>query len=145
MTEGSAYIHLLELPVNDVKADGSWHRLAVKVDRNGLDVQARRGYSVPRPEKKKAIKNGRPATGVLTKNDFTIAEDNKPQRTFSFEAPETHPFEDAGADPFDGQSRTIFVLDLLNSNFQDFSSIRDSAEKFFEAQQAQLKSPTETA
>jgi hypothetical protein len=32
------------------------------------------------------------ASGVtgLTKDDFTITEDNKPQRIFSFEAPEAH-------------------------------------------------------
>jgi VWFA-related protein len=206
VSEGPPFLYLLELPVDGVKADGSWHRLAVKVDRSGLDVQARRRYRVPRPEKKKAVsvptpllkteekggavlpsvvappvvappaiaiadvpgsgvavtgptlsvtsrlvfldvtvldKNDRPVTSGLTKDDFKIAEDKKPQPTFSFEAPEAHPTEDTGADPFDGVSRTIFVLDLLNSNFQDFSLIRDTAEKFFESEPAQLKSPTE--
>src|SRR5215469_16557997 len=35
-------------------------------------------------------KMGRPVATGLTKDDFTITEDNKPQPIFSFEAPETH-------------------------------------------------------
>jgi VWFA-related protein len=223
LTEGREYAYVLELSINDVKPDGAWHRLKVKVDREGLAVRTRRGYVAPRAEKrttptqdlsaqrqapvppKEATtqqsadipnpapvpqpqsgaprrdhtqvassrqapiaetltqsaptlrvtsslvfldvtvldKSGRPVTSGLTKDDFTITEDSKPQLSFSFEAPKTHASEDAGADPFDGGSRTILVLDLLNSNFKDFSLIRYSAEKFFESQPAQLKSPTE--
>jgi VWFA-related protein len=46
-------VYLLELPLDGVKQNGSYHRLKVKVDRDGLDVQARRGYFVSRPEKGK--------------------------------------------------------------------------------------------
>jgi hypothetical protein len=35
-------------------------------------------------------KKGRPMVSGLTKDDFTITEDNKPQRIFSVEAPEAH-------------------------------------------------------
>jgi len=44
-------VYLLELPLDAVKMDGSYHRLKVKVDRTGVDVQARRGYFVPKPPK----------------------------------------------------------------------------------------------
>ncbi len=44
---------MLELSPDGVKQDGSYHRLKVKVDRPGVDIQARRGYFIPKPEKKK--------------------------------------------------------------------------------------------
>jgi VWFA-related protein len=44
-------VYLLELPVDAVKMDGSYHRLKVKVDRAAVDVQARRGYFIPKPPK----------------------------------------------------------------------------------------------
>ena len=53
LTEAPEVVYLLELPLDDVKQDGSYHRLKVKVDREGLQLQARRGYFVPKPEKPK--------------------------------------------------------------------------------------------
>lgn len=53
LKEGPEVVYLLELPLDDIKPNGTYHRLKVKVNREGLDVQSRRGYFVPKPEKKK--------------------------------------------------------------------------------------------
>jgi VWFA-related protein len=46
------YVYLLELSLENVKPDGTYHRLKVNVDQEGLKLQARRGYA-PAPEKAK--------------------------------------------------------------------------------------------
>jgi VWFA-related protein len=46
-------IYVLELSLADVKQNGSYHRLKVKVDRDGVQLQARRGYFMPKPRKHK--------------------------------------------------------------------------------------------
>jgi VWFA-related protein len=90
-------------------------------------------------------RNGRPVATGLSKDDFTITEDNKPQRIFSFEAPETHVMganaEDGGQD---GKAPvTIFVLDLLNSSFEDFAYTRYEVRQFLMSQPSQLAFPAE--
>jgi VWFA-related protein len=47
------YVYLLELSLENVKPDGTYHGLKVKLDQNGLKVQARRGYFAPAPVKVK--------------------------------------------------------------------------------------------
>jgi len=90
-------------------------------------------------------KNGQPVVQGLTKDDFTITDDKKPQRIFSFEAPETHVVDanSAGDDRAGKAPVTIFVLDLLNSSFDDFAFIRYMVRKYLAAQPAQLNSPAE--
>ena len=46
------YVYVLALSLDKVKQDGSYHRLKVKVDQDGLKLQARRGYFAPKREKK---------------------------------------------------------------------------------------------
>lgn len=53
LTAAPEYIYLLEFSLEHVKPDGSYHRLKVKVDRDGLQLKARRGYFAPMPEKDK--------------------------------------------------------------------------------------------
>ncbi len=53
LTQAPEYLYLLELSLDTVKPDGSYHRLKVKVERGGLKLQARRGYFAPPPEKNK--------------------------------------------------------------------------------------------
>jgi VWFA-related protein len=71
-------------------------------------------------------KKGRPVVKGLTKDDFTITDNKKPQRIFSFEAPETHVVDASATDdnPAGKAPVTIIVLDLLNSKFEDFAYIR---------------------
>ncbi len=89
-------------------------------------------------------KKGRPVVTGLTKDDFTITDDKKPQRIFSFEAPETHVDANAvGDNPAGKAPVTIFVLDLLNSNFEDFAYIRFMVHRYLAGQPKQLNSPAE--
>jgi VWFA-related protein len=90
-------------------------------------------------------KSGNPVVNRLGKDDFAITENKKPQHIFSFEPPEMHTIGGfAGDDNPDGKApATIFVLDLLNSPFEDFAYIRYSVKKYLEAQPPQLRSPAE--
>lgn len=90
-------------------------------------------------------RKGNPVTAGLTKDDFTITEDKRPQTIFSFEAPATHILDNASAEdqPAREPPVTILVLDQLNSSFEDFAFIRDSVKKYLLAQPPQLVSPAE--
>ncbi len=90
-------------------------------------------------------KEGNPVLKGLSKDDFTITENKKPQRIFSFEAPQVHTMGAAAKDDNpDGEAPvTIFVLDLLNSQFEDFAFIRYSVRKYLETQPPELSSPAE--
>ncbi len=43
------YLYLLELSLQNVKPDGAYHKLKVKLNQEGLKLQARRGYYAPKP------------------------------------------------------------------------------------------------
>src|ERR1017187_6089664 len=90
-------------------------------------------------------KSGNPVVQGLTKDDFTITEDSKRQRIFSFEAPESHVISaNSDDDNPDGKAPiTIFVLDRLNSALDEFAHVRDSVRPFLSAQPDQLASPAE--
>ncbi len=49
------YVYLLEFSLANSKPDGQYHPLKVKVDREHIDVQSRRGYFSPRSEKLKKM------------------------------------------------------------------------------------------
>jgi VWFA-related protein len=46
------FVYILELSLDKVKQDGMYHRLKVRVGRDGLKLQALRGYFAPKKEKK---------------------------------------------------------------------------------------------
>ena len=48
---GPEYVYVLEFSLADVKRDESYHALSVKVNRSGVNVQARRGYFAPKKSK----------------------------------------------------------------------------------------------
>jgi VWFA-related protein len=88
---------------------------------------------------------GHPVVKGLTKDDFTITQDKKPQRIFSFEAPDTHVVAaDATEDNPAGKAPvTIFVLDQLNSTFEQLAYIRYHVHKYLAQEPNQLKAPAE--
>jgi VWFA-related protein len=90
-------------------------------------------------------KKDKPVVKGLTQQDFAITESNRPQRIFSFEAPEAHVLQSRAAnDNPDGKAPvTILVVDLLNSKFEDSAYIRYKVQQFLEAQPKQLDAPTE--
>ena len=51
LTEVPEYVYLLEMSLQNVKHDGDYHPLKVKLDQEGLKLQARRGYFAPKPVK----------------------------------------------------------------------------------------------
>ena len=53
LAEAPEYMYLLAFSIGDVKQNGSYHRLKVKVDQEGMTVQSRRGYFIPKSPKKK--------------------------------------------------------------------------------------------
>jgi VWFA-related protein len=50
LSNAPEFVYLLELSLDGVKPDGSYHRVKVKVDRKDLQIQARQGYPAPRRE-----------------------------------------------------------------------------------------------
>jgi VWFA-related protein len=53
LTDAPEIVYVLELSLDGVKPDGSYHRVEVKVDREGMQIKARKGYSAPKQEKTK--------------------------------------------------------------------------------------------
>jgi VWFA-related protein len=53
ITEAPEVVYMLELPLDGVKTNGTYHRLEVKVDRKGMEVRARHGYFMPKTAKRK--------------------------------------------------------------------------------------------
>ena len=53
LSDAPEVVYVLELSLDGVKPDGSYHRVRVKVDREGMQIQARQGYSAPKQEKNK--------------------------------------------------------------------------------------------
>ena len=90
-------------------------------------------------------KKGHIVTSGLSQDDFSITEDNRHQRIFSFEAPESHAFKKHASDdtPDASAPTTIFVLDQLNSSLEDFSFLCDQMQKYLEAQPSHLAAPAE--
>ncbi len=52
LTEVPEFVYLLEMSLQNVKHDGAYHPLKVKLGLEGLKLQARRGYFAPSKEKK---------------------------------------------------------------------------------------------
>ncbi|HUZ96062.1 MAG TPA: VWA domain-containing protein [Edaphobacter sp.] len=88
---------------------------------------------------------GHPVVKGLTKDDFTITQDKRPQKIFSFEAPDDHVVGSNSADdnPSGKAPVTIFVLDQLNSSFEQMAYIRYCVHKYLASEPSRLKAPAE--
>jgi VWFA-related protein len=53
LAQSPEVVYLLELSLDNIRQDGSLHRLKVKVDRPGVELESRHSYFVPKPEKTK--------------------------------------------------------------------------------------------
>jgi VWFA-related protein len=53
LAEAPEYLYLLEFPLQGIKRDGNNHSLKVKLNQEGLKLQARRGYFAPKPDNRK--------------------------------------------------------------------------------------------
>jgi VWFA-related protein len=53
LAEAPPSIYVLELSLSGVKENGTLHKLKVEVDRKGVQIEARRGYFMPKPAKLK--------------------------------------------------------------------------------------------
>ena len=88
---------------------------------------------------------GKPVTKGLKREDFTITEDKKPQRIFSFEAPEEHgAAASSDADNPDGKAPvSIYILDTLNEAPEDIAYYRFEFDRYLKTLPAQLAAPAE--
>jgi VWFA-related protein len=82
-------------------------------------------------------RNGKPVAG-LTKDDFTVSEDREPQRITQFEATTEHV---ANAVSQTQAPLTIFVLDELNTTFEEALFSRRSLIKYLRSQAEHLSAP----
>jgi VWFA-related protein len=53
LVSGPRFLYLLSFSIANVKPDGAYHRLKVKINRDGLTLEARHDYVAPKEEKKK--------------------------------------------------------------------------------------------
>jgi VWFA-related protein len=90
-------------------------------------------------------KQGQPVVFGLTRKDFQITEDRKPQQISSFEAPHVHMTRPNASEnnPNGKIPVTILVLDLLNSSIRNFAYIRYEARRFLMRQPALLPAAVE--
>ena len=102
-------------------------------------------------------RKGQPVVSGLTKDDFTIMENGKPQRIFSFDAPGPGGATSGAPQPVtepdaasayvaqtgEGAPATILVLDLMNTPSKDSAYARDSIRRYLALQPERLPSLTE--
>jgi VWFA-related protein len=89
-------------------------------------------------------RNGNPVVTGLTKNDFTVTENGKPQRIFSFDTPAAgNETQVPNSKTAQKGPATILVLDLVNTPSADSAAARDSIGRYLAQQPERLASPTE--
>ena len=84
-------------------------------------------------------KDGAPLRG-LKKEDFTVLENGVPQQITSFEAAADSQAPSTSSAGSQAESRTIILLDQLNTQFEDISYARTSILQFLDSDAAQNQS-----
>jgi VWFA-related protein len=83
------YVYMLELAPDHVKKNGGYHLLKVKVNRDGLRIQARRGYFAPHSEQNIAAKDK--ATEGPPREEGAKSEKPVPSESEEVQAPPQAP------------------------------------------------------
>ncbi len=91
-------------------------------------------------------RHGRPVVTGLTKDDFRITEDSRPQRILSFETPQEHVAR-AGEEEESAAAGhaplTIFVLDLLDAKMQNADQEESNLRNYLASLPRKLPAPAE--
>jgi VWFA-related protein len=104
LTQVPEYIYLLEFSPENVKRDGTYHPLKVKVDRSGLTLQARRRYYAPKPGKASAGLNAAvpetlPPSSTTSQSPAASANASTPQSSAALQPPVAPRAKDAEKKP----------------------------------------------
>ena len=72
LAQAPEYVYLLEFSLANAKSDGQYHPLKVKVNREHVQVQNRRGYFAPSSQKLKKMMADADATASLLVDGTTV-------------------------------------------------------------------------
>jgi VWFA-related protein len=143
--EQSRAYYLIGFPIGDVKRDGKFHDLEVKVNRPDVEVVARKGYYAPSDEPPKPLPEGTLDPQVRTAIDSPFEADSIPLRIASYvlkpEGEETTVLFTADIDPrgvsfeqtgerYEGELSTVLLV-----------SSRDTGESWHREKQVELSLP----
>ena len=88
-------------------------------------------------------RSGEPVTTALSSRDFLVTEDKQPEKLLSCEAPVPMAERNSGLAAESALSRTVILLDLLNSDASDAAVMFSSVRSFLASGPDHLATPTE--
>ncbi len=106
LTQAPECVYLLEFSPTKLKADGTYHQLKVKVDRQGMKLQARQGYFAPKPEKEAAKLRASTKQGA-PQNPAPLKAEVSSQTTTSSEMPPVPSVPAAKAVPVPREAKDV--------------------------------------
>jgi VWFA-related protein len=99
LTQAPEYVYLLEFSPKNVKSDGAYHALKVKMGRRDLRLQARRGYFAPKPDTASAA-----IAQAVPQSSATPPSPSIPTTTSTSQAP---PAQEAPQDQVAPETRAV--------------------------------------